>query len=1142
MDYNFTGLLSQRRINLGSAHEISSAELAQQAREERALRLEIRQRHAAATVIQSTFRGRKSNQQERQVLRQRLQDTNSVDFYKSTKIVGLATQRHAIAKRLKLAGPSARLSSSEQRAFTEDDVYLKEWAVRALQSSEQDSIPNLLAQLQSPNTTTFTVSLLAILRTILLHFQYQGPTAQAGFQPFIDVLALLITEKGPAGKMKTTTREPFPMKSLASSWCYWLDNHGLYTSLRSLLMSVSLSVKHQSKALTTVVQLILEPLRLYATSEIDGDHLRPHFVSTITEEILTIPCLPSRISRSALTQFVLELPLIEVADRITKMNINAQGDLRSVNLLANVLAIGWKRVPHLTSGLDVKTYLLALTAMQDGVPFGILQSMEDGHGSAPNRMLMIDAVDEDGVPPPSPSHSSKARTVLDATTLTRLQILPSQDHISSLLTASAKYPNSTREALCAFLASTLQSWDAVTRDQILACITYRHSSTARTLPNVKINGGVATHSIEGLVRELWRGWIRGSPLAKSLSTEVLQGRRALISILDDERFKRAWPCLVVLCQLYSRALLTIGDDEFYPTEVAFGSTASSAPSASRNPLSLDEIVALSGLLRNLAFSLYWYEGTGGVLNDLSKNSVVGIKTMDLMSLRDVLTRLLQQLHHRDSRRSFAPKDHWLMNNHLDLKSFIESVVLEEDELNQYQEGAEESNTMMEVDEDSIGDDEANQRTTISSRIASRRGGNLRGGGLSARSLAYLSPRLGVLNNIPFVIPFEVRVEIFHQFTALDYQRLQRQKNFRGPLREVSIRRTSVAEDGFVQLNGLGENLKHKFAIKFIDQFGIEESGIDGGGLFKEFLTSLVREAFDTDRGLWSVTPQQQLYPNPHSYAKTDENLQWYKFLGRILGKALYHGILVDVNFASFFLSKWLGKGNSYLDDLSGLESLDKDVYRNLLWLKHYSGDIEKDLTLDFTVTDDEFGEKRIHELVPNGRNIVVTKENRLEYIYRVSHYRLNEQIRLQSDAFLSGLTDIIDLRWLRILDREELRTLISGSEGAIDLADLQTNTVLGGYHEKDEIIEMFWKCLESFTHAQRKAFLKFVTSCPSPPLLGFAQLIPKFGIRHGGDDTTRLPTSSTCVNLLKLPRYTSYDQLREKLLYAIESGAGFDLS
>lgn len=41
----------------------------------------------------------------------------------------------------------------------------------------------------------------------------------------------------------------------------------------------------------------------------------------------------------------------------------------------------------------------------------------------------------------------------------------------------------------------------------------------------------------------------------------------------------------------------------------------------------------------------------------------------------------------------------------------------------------------------------------------------------------------------------------------------------------------------------------------------------------------------------------------YSCHRTAHNLNWYRFIGRILGKALYEGILVDVAFAGFFLAK-----------------------------------------------------------------------------------------------------------------------------------------------------------------------------------------------------------------------------------------------
>ncbi len=336
-------------------------------------------------------------------------------------------------------------------------------------------------------------------------------------------------------------------------------------------------------------------------------------------------------------------------------------------------------------------------------------------------------------------------------------------------------------------------------------------------------------------------------------------------------------------------------------------------------------------------------------------------------------------------------------------------------------------------------------------------------------------------------------------------------------------------------------LKHPLQITFIDQWGNEEAGIDGGGLFKEFLTSLIKEVFDTNRGLWRATEAQEIYPNPHSYAQTRESLEWFTFLGKILGKAIYDGILVDVRFASFFLSKWLGK-QTYLDDLASLDSLDKDFYKGLIYLKNYTGDVEADLALNFTVTDEEFGVSHTTELIPGGSEVAVTRENRLSYIYRVSHYRLNAQIARQSRAFFAGLSEMIDPRWLRMMNKEELRVLVSGTDAPVDVDDLRRHTVLHGYHEKDEVVELFWQVVAGFEQKDRRALLKFVTSCSSPPLLGFAQLQPKFAIQHNSDDETRLPTASSCMNLLKLPRYSSERGLREKVLYAIHSGAGFDLS
>jgi hypothetical protein len=73
-------------------------------------------------------------------------------------------------------------------------------------------------------------------------------------------------------------------------------------------------------------------------------------------------------------------------------------------------------------------------------------------------------------------------------------------------------------------------------------------------------------------------------------------------------------------------------------------------------------------------------------------------------------------------------------------------------------------------------------------------------------------------------------------------------------------------------------------------------------------------------------------------------------------QALYENLLVELPLAEFFLSKLVGRHSDV--DVHHLASLDPIMYRNLLFLKSYEGDVT-DLGLDFTVLSDELGETRV---------------------------------------------------------------------------------------------------------------------------------------------------------------------------------------
>lgn len=400
----------------------------------------------------------------------------------------------------------------------------------------------------------------------------------------------------------------------------------------------------------------------------------------------------------------------------------------------------------------------------------------------------------------------------------------------------------------------------------------------------------------------------------------------------------------------------------------------------------------------------------------------------------------------------------------------------------------------------------------------------------------------ILQHAPFLVPFTSRVKIFASQLAAVRQRdgshaVLTRNRFR-------IRRDHILEDAFSQLNALSEeDLRGPIRVTFVNEFGVEEAGIDGGGIFKDFMENITRAAFDVQYGLFKETADHLLYPNPGSLIVHEQHLQYFHFLGTVLAKAMFEGILVDIPFATFFLSKLKQKYN-YLNDLP---SLDPEIYRQLIFLKRYGGDIAE-LELYFVIENNEYGEQAEEELLPDGKNKRVTNENVITYIHLVANHRLNFQIRQQSSHFLRGFQQLIQKDWIDMFNEHELQLLISGSTEGFDVKDLQSHTnYAGGYHSEHYVIDMFWAVLCNFSRENQMKFLKFVTGCSRGPLLGFKYLEPLFCIQRAAGNASeealdRLPTSATCMNLLKLPPYRSKEQLEQKLLYAINADAGFDLS
>lgn len=416
----------------------------------------------------------------------------------------------------------------------------------------------------------------------------------------------------------------------------------------------------------------------------------------------------------------------------------------------------------------------------------------------------------------------------------------------------------------------------------------------------------------------------------------------------------------------------------------------------------------------------------------------------------------------------------------------------------------------------------------------------------------------ILNKVPFFVDFTTRVKIFQNSIRDDRSKFGPDSNMLFFSEDVNlhklaadISRESVLDDAFDSFFKLGENFKNELKVSFFNEHG-PEAGIDGGGLTKEFLTSVVSEGFSpkNELALFKESSSYNLYPNDDIFWKTfkkidlptqRKRLMYTKFLGMIIGKCLYEGILIDVSFAPSFLSKWRVAQNNLKNSIDDLVFLDPELYANLNKLLDMNEDQLQSLDLNFTIDAMVGNQSLLFDLQPpNGSQETVTLANRLSYIHRVSHFKLNQSLHLQTKSFLDGLFEIISPNWLNMFDPLELQMLISGGHD-IDLEDWKMNVHYGGYFDDDLTVKLFWEVVEEMTSKERCDLVKFVTSVSRAPLLGFGVMRPKFGISNAGSPD-RLPTASTCLNLLKLPDYRDKALIRQKLLYSISANSGFDLS
>jgi E3 ubiquitin-protein ligase NEDD4 len=357
----------------------------------------------------------------------------------------------------------------------------------------------------------------------------------------------------------------------------------------------------------------------------------------------------------------------------------------------------------------------------------------------------------------------------------------------------------------------------------------------------------------------------------------------------------------------------------------------------------------------------------------------------------------------------------------------------------------------------------------------------------------------------------------------------------GHLRIV-VRRSTLFEDSVEAIMSLGrDDLRKIWRFDFMG-----EEGIDAGGLTKEWFLLVTKEVFDADKGLWlsSRSNQMSMIINPTSEATQEDHKIYFRFLGRVMGKALFEGQIISGHLVQYLYKHLLG----WPVDFNDLENLDPELYQNMQKLLSMKADDIECLEMDFTTTEDRLGEKVNIPLVPGGADKLLTGENLQEYIEAYIKHMLFDRIRPQITELLLGFYDVIPEPLLTIFDFQELELIMCGLPN-IDLADWKSHTLYTGYFqrekEKNQICKWFWDIVQDFDQEMKARLLQFVTGTSGVPSRGFSVLqgsdgnIKLFTI-HGIDlQTAAYPRAHTCFNRLDLPNYKSKKDLKEKLTTAV---------
>ena len=402
----------------------------------------------------------------------------------------------------------------------------------------------------------------------------------------------------------------------------------------------------------------------------------------------------------------------------------------------------------------------------------------------------------------------------------------------------------------------------------------------------------------------------------------------------------------------------------------------------------------------------------------------------------------------------------------------------------------------------------------------------------------------------FLFSFATRFAYF-QATALGHARLLQAYLKRDGaasddvlqmLAQVPRQKVRIARDALlpsaVKVLELYSAGPHVLEVEYRDEVG------SGLGPTLEFYALVSQALARTDLGMWRAAPHDAphadarhgLYPRADA-ERSAKATALFTTLGQLVAKALLDARLIDVPLHPVFWRQLLGQ--RVATDTAALAHIDPAVARSLAALQALPSAELDALELAYALPGTD---ALLHADTP-----LVTHANVDAYVRDVAHATLAIDGALA--AFRTGFAHVMPLAHLGVFSATELGHLVAHrdedwSEAALRRALVPDHGFSSESREFGDLVAI----LAAYSEDERRAFVQWLTGAPRLPIGGFGALQPPLTVVRRDHEPPLapddyLPSVMTCVNYLKLPRYSSRDTMRTRLATAVREGlTSFHLS